>query len=125
MSRFPRGKLSHQLHTTNVIRARKNVHFQKNSAFDTPIFVNASGLYLQYDERMDKLLAHRIYDASPARMADIKIFAEIRKINGKEVSIYTLPELRALLEEHNTKVELVVFQEGSEQTLVLDLKELI
>ena len=45
--------------------------------------VNASGMYLQFDEKMEKILIHRVYDASPAKVAGIKENAELRKVNGK------------------------------------------
>ncbi|MEO9873073.1 retropepsin-like aspartic protease [Ekhidna sp.] len=105
--------------------SREKIFFVKNKSYSDSYNVNASGLYLQLDEEMDKILVHRVYDASPAKVAGIKQDAEILKVNGKDVSEYTLPELRKLLEEVNSDVELVLWQMGEEKTFTLDLSQLI
>lgn len=105
--------------------SRGKVYFQKNSKFDEEFYINASGLYLQFDDRMEKLLVHRIYDASPARMVDIKIFAQVRGIEGRSVSEYTLPEIRELLSQANKEVELTLLQDGEEKIVKLSLRKMI
>ncbi|WP_424961750.1 aspartyl protease family protein [Ekhidna sp.] len=105
--------------------SREKIYFLKNENYNDPFSVNASGIYLQLSEDMSKVLVHRVYDASPAKVAGIKTDAEILKVNGKDVSEYTLPQLRSILEEVNKDVELTVWQMGQEQTFTLDLNQLI
>jgi hypothetical protein len=105
--------------------SRKEIFFVKNRNFNEAFRVNASGLYLQLNKDMSKVLVHRVYDASPAKIAGIKKDAEIIKVNGKPVEDYSLPELRKILEQVNEDVEIVLFQMGEEQTFTLDLKQLI
>ena len=105
--------------------SREKIYFLKNKNFNGPFTVNASGIYLQRSEDMSKVLVHRVYDASPAKVSGIKKDAEILKVNGKNVSEYTLPQLRSILEDVNNDVELTVWQMGEEQTFTLDLNQLI
>lgn len=105
--------------------SRKKIYFIKNTAFETAFFINASGMYLQMNRAMNKVLVHRVYDASPAKIAGIKQDAEVLKINGRAVDSYTLPELRKVLMKSNTNVELVVYQDGEEKSVKLDLQQLI
>ncbi|MEP0986444.1 aspartyl protease family protein [Ekhidna sp.] len=105
--------------------SRGKIYFLKNKYFDSAFTVNASGLYLQLSEDMSKVLIHRVYDASPAKIAGIKKDAEILEVNGKDVKDYTLPELRDLLEQVNQDVELTLWQMGEEQSFILDLSQLI
>jgi len=105
--------------------SRDKIYFLRNENYDKPFYVNASGIYLQFDKPMEKLLVHRVYDASPAKMAGVEVDAEVRKVNGKEVSNFSLPELRDLLEKSSSKVELLLWQQGKEKAFTLDLKELI
>ncbi len=104
---------------------REKIYFVKNRNFNDAFKVNASGLYLQMSEDMDKVLVHRVYDASPAKVAGIKKDAEILKVNGKDIKEYTLSELRNLLEQVNKDVELVLWQMGEEKRFTLDLNQLI
>ncbi|MEP1032713.1 aspartyl protease family protein [Ekhidna sp.] len=105
--------------------SRETIYFVKNRNFEDAFKVNASGLYLQMSEDMNKVLVHRVYNDSPAKVGGIKKDAEILKVNGKEVSEYTLPELRELLEQVNEDVELTLWQMGEEKTFTLDLSALI
>ncbi len=105
--------------------SRKKIHFTKNRKFKDVFKVNASGLYLQLSKDMDKVLAHRVYEASPAEGANIQKDDEIIRVNGKKVNDFTLPELRKILEQSNKKVELVILQGGVEKSVTLDLDELI
>ena len=105
--------------------SREKIYFEKNERFEDDFRVNASGIYLQLSENQQKILAHKIYDNSPAKEAGIMQNAQLVSVNGKNVSEYTLPELRALLLRSNTNVELVVMQEGEEKTVKLDLAQMI
>ena len=105
--------------------ARKKIYFSKNASYSEPIRVNASGIYLQLSEDMNKVLVHRIYENSPALKAQIATDAEILKVNGKDVSEFTLPELRELLKQENQEVEITLQQMGEEKTVSLSLNELI
>ncbi|WP_425392376.1 aspartyl protease family protein [Ekhidna sp.] len=105
--------------------SREVIYFLKNSNFNDAFTVNASGLYLQLNEDMEKVVVKRVYDASPAKVAGIKKDAEILKVNGQSVSEFTLPQLLKLLEKVNEDVEITVWQMGEEQTFTLDLRQLI
>ena len=105
--------------------SRKKIHFVKNRNYSDSFKVNASGLYLQLSQDMSKVLAHRVYDASPAKKAGIEKDAEILRVNDKDIKEYTLPELRKILEQSNNEVELVILQAGEEKTYSLSLNELI
>lgn len=105
--------------------SRDKIYFAKNSRFNEAFKVNASGIYLQMSEDMNKVLVHRVYADSPAKVAGIKKDAEVLKVNGRDVSEYTLPELREILEEVNKNVELTLWQMGEEKTFTLDLSALI
>ena len=105
--------------------SKEKIYMEKNSRFDQEFTVNASGIYLQLSVDQQKVLAHKVYDKSPAKKAGILQNAELVTVNGKDVSEYSLPELRALLLKSDTNVELVVMQEGKEKTVKLDLAQMI
>ena len=105
--------------------SRGKIYFVKNQSFEGPFKVNASGIYLQMSEDMGNLLVHRVYENSPAKEAGIITDAQIKKVNGKDVSEYALPELRKLLQESKEAVELTVLQMGEEKVFTLKLSELI
>lgn len=105
--------------------SQKKIYFSKNKAFDEKMTVNASGMYLQLNKDMSKVLVHRVYEDSPAKKAGISPEAEILRVNDKSVDDYTLPQLRELLEKANEQVKLTVLQMGEEKTFTLDLNQLI
>lgn len=105
--------------------SKRKIYFVKNQSYSEAFSVNASGMYLQLSKDMSKVLVHRVYDASPAKIGGIKEDAEILKVNNQDVSEYSLPQLRNLLEQVNTTVELVIRQMGEKQKFTLDLDELI
>ncbi|WP_420318233.1 aspartyl protease family protein [Ekhidna sp.] len=105
--------------------SRGKIYFLKNKSYNDAFKVNASGLYLQLNEDMSKVIVHRVYDASPSKIAGVVVDAEILKVNGKDASEYSLPELRELLEEVNQDVELTLWQMGEEKSIKLDLRQLI
>ncbi|SNT38454.1 Aspartyl protease [Ekhidna lutea] len=105
--------------------SREKIYFVKNRNIDNAFSVNASGLNLQLSEDMSKVLVHKVYDASPAKLVGIVKDAEILRVNGKDIKAYALPELRDLLEQANKNIELTLWQEGEEQSFTLDLDQLI
>ncbi|MEQ9467156.1 MAG: aspartyl protease family protein [Ekhidna sp.] len=105
--------------------SREKIYFVKNQNFGDDFTVNASGIYLQLSKDMSKVLVHRVYEEGPAMKAGIETDAEIVKINGKEVKDYTLPQLRELLENKGSTVEMVINQNGAEKVVSLTLAELI
>ena len=105
--------------------SRERIYFEKNQDFENEFTVNASGIYLQLSEDQQKVLAHKVYEDSPAQKAGIAQNAELIKVNGKDISEYTLPALRSLLLKSNTNVELVVIQDGKEKKVMLDLLQMI
>lgn len=105
--------------------SKGKIYFTQSKNFSLAVKVNASGIYLQMNEAMDKVLVHRVYENSPASNSGIKQESEIKMVNGKAVNEYSLPELRELLNEANTTVELTIIQDGVEKRVKLDLKSLI
>ncbi|RED97476.1 aspartyl protease family protein [Marinoscillum furvescens] len=103
----------------------KTMYLEANKYHEEPFKVNASGLNLQYDKSMEKLLVHRVYENSPAKLAGIKQDDELLAVNGKPVSAYTLPEIRELLKDANSSVEVKVSQYGIEKVFTLDLDALL
>lgn len=101
------------------------IYFETNQNYEKPFNVNASGLNLQLNKSLDKVLIHRVFEESPAEKAGIKKDAELISVNGKATDSYTLPELRDLLKSANKEVELVVLQDGAEKKVTLDLTPLI
>lgn len=105
--------------------SREKIYFEKNKNIDAPLTVNASGIYLQLSEDMNQVLVHRVYANSPASNAGIEQDAQLTKVNGQDVGGYTLPELRSMLGATKETVEITVLQSGNEQTVTLELVELI
>ncbi len=102
------------------------VYFQANEKNKKPFLVNASGLNLQYAEDLQTVLVHRIFEGSPAEAAGIQENAEITSINGKEVSTYTLPEIRNMLKDiDNEMVKLEYRQDGVTSEAALNLEPLL
>lgn len=118
------NKVLKRFNITFDYSARK-IYFAKNKNFDEPFRVNASGMYLQLSKDMSRVMVHRIYNDSPAKIAGIEEDAELIKVNGKTIGEYTLPELRSILEQENKDVEVVLKQKGEEQSFTLDLRPLI
>ena len=105
--------------------AKEKIHFEKNENYNNSMKVNASGMYLQLSEEMNKVMVHRVYENSPAESAGILTDAELMSVNGKNATEYTLPELRNLLEKAGQTVELTLMQNGQEKNVSLDLNTLI
>lgn len=101
------------------------LYIEPNKNFTKPYQVNASGVNLQYNEDMSRLLVHRVFEGSPAADAGIAVDAQITSVNGKSVAEYTLPQIRTLLKETGKSVTLKLLQEGKEKTVELKLKPLI
>lgn len=103
----------------------KVMYLEANKYHEEPFKVNASGLNLQFDSSLEKLMVHRVYENSPASIAGIRQDDEVIAINGKEVSHYTLPEIRELLKNANKSVALKISQYGIEKDFTLDLNPLL
>lgn len=101
------------------------VYLESNQNFDNPYLVNASGINLQFGDKMEKLLIHRVFEGSPAEAAGIKVDAELLAVNGKSVSEYTLPEIRKILKKSNETVTVKYKQDGVESEATLDLEPLL
>lgn len=111
----------------NITYDYKNhmIYFEPNKLRDKSFTVNASGLNLQMNKALDKILIHRVYEGSPAEQAGIQEDAELISVNGKDAGSYTLPELNELFKSANEKVEIIVLQDGVEKKVTLELTELI
>ncbi len=98
------------------------LYLEENSRMATPIAVNCSGLDLQLNKEMTKILVHKVFEGSPAEAAGIKVDDELVSINGKAASELSLVEVEDLLKKGGTKVTLVLDTAGE---VSLDLKELL
>lgn len=101
----------------------KVIYMDSNKVTDEPYTVNASGINLQYDTELKKVIIHQVYENSPASKVGLKTNSQLKSINGKNVSESTLPELREALEVEG-KTTLTLSEDGGKE-IVLDLKPLI
>lgn len=81
---------------------------EKNKKYNVPFSYNASGLELQLNREMNKVMVHKVFDNSPAEEAEIKVDSELNEINGKSAIEIGLPELRRMLKESGNTVNIKV-----------------
>lgn len=105
--------------------SRNEMFLEANKNFENPYLVNASGINLQFNKDLSKLLIHRVFEGSPADIAGIKVDAQLLSIDGKSVDSFTLPEIRESLKQANKQVKLTYLQDGIEKEATLDLDPLI
>ena len=103
----------------------KQIILEKNKKFDEPFQLNASGFSLQMNKKMDKVLVHRVFNQGFAAGAGIKKDDQVVSVDGKSISDFTLPELRAFFNESGKSVKLKVIQEGTEKEITLTLKTIL
>jgi C-terminal processing protease CtpA/Prc len=115
------------LHRFNVVlNYKKNkMWWSENDKFDGQFFVNCSGILLQLDKTLTKILIHQVYENSPAQAAGLIKDDEIVQVNGKPASEFNLVEIRDLLAEEGKTVTLKVNSAGETRDVQLKLKELI
>jgi predicted aspartyl protease len=88
--------------------AKKEMYWEKNKKYNVSFGFNASGLELQLDKELNKVLIHKVFDNSPAADADIKINSELNEVNGRSAADIGLPELRKMLNESGNTVKIKV-----------------
>lgn len=101
------------------------VYMKPNQYNEVPFAVNASGLNLQYDEEMKRLLIHRVFGESPAEAAGIKVDDVLLEVDGNPVTDYELPEIRSKLKAFDQTVKLKLEQDGAIKNVELKLTELL
>lgn len=100
---------------------KHEMYWEKNDRYKEPFQVNASGLELQLNESMSKVLVHKVFDNSPAESAGITVDSELTEVNGKPAIELGLAELRRILSESGKSVKIKV--DG--KSIDLKLKALI
>jgi predicted aspartyl protease len=103
----------------------KSLYFEKNSLFDVPFQIDASGIDFQLDDKLDRILIHQVHPNTPAAAAGIEIDADLIEINGKNATGFTFPQLREILSKDGTSVLLKVIQSGEIQEITIALKSII
>ena len=113
------------LHRFNIVFDYRNnkMWWSKNSKFDGPFFVNSSGILLQLDETLQKLLVHQVYDGSPAEKAGVQENDEIVEIEGKPAN--NLIEVRDILSKSEGELELLLKNVAGTHTVTLKLEKLL
>jgi len=103
----------------------KVIHLEKNSNYDKPYTINCSGLDVQLSPDKKKVLIHQVFVGSVGEAAGIKLNAELLKVNGKSMAEINMAEVKDLLKQDGTSVDMVVMQDGAEKSVTLVLKSLL
>lgn len=101
--------------------AAKKMFWEKNESYSKPFPINASGIELQLSKDKSQVLAHRIFENSPASAAGIKLNAVIESVNGKNAIELGLADIRKTLSEDGAMATVVVDGE----TIELKLKSML
>ena len=99
--------------------------WEENSKYEGPFFVNASGILLQLDKSLDKLLIHQIYDNSPAEKAGLMVDDEILEIGGKSAKELGLVGVRDLLAKSGETVTIKIKRKRETSEVSLTLADMI
>lgn len=115
------------LHRFNIVFDYKNrkMWWSKNSKFDERFFVNSSGILLQLDKSLSKLMVHQVNAGSPAEEAGVLTNDEITEINGKPFSDCNLVKVRDILSSETGEVSLRLIRGSKMLKVDLKLRELI
>lgn len=101
------------------------IYLEENSNGKKDFTVNCSGIDVQMDENLEKVLIHQVFEGSQAEAAGIKLNDEIVNVNGKAVSGMTLIEIEDILKKSGTEVSLTLNQGGTSKEVSLDLKSIL
>ena len=115
------------LHRFNIVYDYKHhkMWWEENSKYEGPFFVNASGILLQLDKSLDKLLIHQIYDNSPAEKAGLMVDDEILEIGGKSAKELGLVGVRDLLAKSGETVTIKIKRKRETSEVSLTLADMI
>ena len=109
-----------------TIDYKNNVfYFEPNERFKNNYTVNASGIDVQLNEDLSKVLIHQVYADSPAEQAGLKINDVLLSINGQDAIELGVVRIRKMLRETGKEVTITFLREGEEKRVTLKLKPLI
>lgn len=103
----------------------KRFFFTPNTAYGKAMKVNSSGIDIQLSPDKTKVMIHKVFDESPAKEAGIKENDELININGKTMNQITFPEIKELLKDAGSEVELVIKSGDKNKNISLKLRSLI
>lgn len=103
----------------------KRFFFTPNTAYGKAMKVNSSGIDIQLSPDKTKVMIHKVFDESPAKEAGIKENDELISINGKTMNQITFPEIKELLKDAGSEVELVIKSGDKNKNISLKLRSLI
>lgn len=102
-----------------------NLYFEPNTKIGKAFLVNCSGLDVQMNKEMTKVLIHQVQDEGPAKEEGIATNDELVSINGQKASDLSLIEIEDLLKVPDTKVELELKGDGGVKKITLELRNLL
>lgn len=103
----------------------KRFFFTPNTSYGKAMKVNSSGIDIQLSPDKTKVMIHKVFDESPAKEAGIKENDELISINGKTMNQITFPEIKELLKDAGSEVELVIKSGDKNKNISLKLRSLI
>ena len=101
------------------------MYLEPNSRNKGDFFVNSSGLDVQLDKSMKKVLIHQVIEGSQGEKAGIKLNDELLAIDGKSVAEMTLIDVEDILRTPGKTVELTISSGGTERNVSIELKKLL
>ncbi len=101
------------------------MYLEPNSRKDGDFYVNSSGLDVQMDKDMSKVLIHQVIEGSQGEKAGIKLNDELVAIDGKSVADMTLIDVENILKTPGKTVELTINSGGTEKKVSIELKKLL
>lgn len=101
------------------------MYLAENSRMSLPVAVNCSGLDLQMNEDLTKVLVHKVFEGSAAEAAGIRLNDEVISLDGKPVSSMSLVALEEALKKEGATVSLEISSAGETRKVSLTLKPLL
>ncbi len=101
------------------------MYLEENGRSGEDFFVNSSGLDVQMDKAMEKVLIHQVIEGTGAEAAGIQLNDEIVAINGAATSGMSLIEVEDLLRADGKTVELDLKRGSEDLKVTLELKKLL
>lgn len=101
------------------------LYLEKSNMFNDEVTVNCSGMDVQMNEEMTKVLIHQIIEGGPAADLDIAINDELLSINGIKATSLSLVEIEAMLKKDGGTVVLEVRKGNVIQEISIPLKSML
>jgi len=101
------------------------MYFEENGNSGQPFYVNSSGLDVQMDKSMSKVLVHQVIKDSQAEAAGFQLNDEVISIDGASVADMTLIDVEKILKTPGKTVAIKINRGGKEMDFSIDLKQLL